>query len=274
LRKAMQKRRLGEMALDEAEFTPAFFKNATNIRDLFSNEESVAELIAPVVGLPKSTKELEAVMANVEDIQDAVAARKAQEEFRAEVAEFDVDENTPSAPNSYLLDTESPSTQYMELINRMKPVERYAINFLEKEYRPELEEEVKEAEALMEAKKEEFLKNKEALSALDRDNTSSSSDENGAAEESELVETAYDVNSIKEEVAAKSKPSSLRRVASNPLKRHHPTSPTIGTAQENIRTRFSNRLKLLGTDDRTPAKISPDRGGVCSEKAKSRHRRL
>lgn len=28
----------------------------------------------------------------------------------------------------------------------MTPVERYAVNFLENEYRPELEEEVKEAE--------------------------------------------------------------------------------------------------------------------------------
>jgi hypothetical protein len=61
----MQKRRLGEMALDEAEFTPQFFRNTQNIRELFSNEETVADLVirssAATDKTPRSTKEIEAV---------------------------------------------------------------------------------------------------------------------------------------------------------------------------------------------------------------------
>lgn len=62
LKKAMQKRRLGEMTLDEAEFTPEFFRNTGNIRDLFSNEESVSEIVAPFSSSKIQTaKELEIV---------------------------------------------------------------------------------------------------------------------------------------------------------------------------------------------------------------------
>lgn len=61
----MQKRRLGEMALDQAEFTPDFFRNSDNIRDLFSNEESVAEIVASFSAKEANTKELEMVIAFV-----------------------------------------------------------------------------------------------------------------------------------------------------------------------------------------------------------------
>jgi hypothetical protein len=57
----MQKKRLGEMAIDEGEFTPEFFKSATNLRELFSNEETVADIIAPVINQPQSSKDIETV---------------------------------------------------------------------------------------------------------------------------------------------------------------------------------------------------------------------
>lgn len=57
----MQKRRLGEMALDEAEFTPEFFRNTDNIRDLFSYEETVSEIVAPLSTKIQSVKEIETV---------------------------------------------------------------------------------------------------------------------------------------------------------------------------------------------------------------------
>lgn len=61
LTKSMQKRRLGEMAIDEGEFTPQFFKNSNNLRALFSNEEAVADIIVPVVDDPKNVDDVETV---------------------------------------------------------------------------------------------------------------------------------------------------------------------------------------------------------------------
>jgi len=40
----------------------------------------------------------------------------------------------------------------------MKPSERYALKVLEEKYRPDLEEQRREAEALIEAKRQEYLK--------------------------------------------------------------------------------------------------------------------
>lgn len=41
MKKAREKRRLGEVTLDEAGFTPAFFKKTDNIRDLFYNNDDL-----------------------------------------------------------------------------------------------------------------------------------------------------------------------------------------------------------------------------------------
>ncbi len=46
LNKANQKRRLGEVAIDEAGFTPQFFRVSSDLRDLFDGE--MAGEIAPV----------------------------------------------------------------------------------------------------------------------------------------------------------------------------------------------------------------------------------
>ena len=42
LKKAREKRRLGELAIDEAGFTPSFFKRSDNIRDLFNTDDDAA----------------------------------------------------------------------------------------------------------------------------------------------------------------------------------------------------------------------------------------
>uniref|UniRef100_A0A915LI26 Uncharacterized protein n=1 Tax=Meloidogyne javanica TaxID=6303 RepID=A0A915LI26_MELJA len=166
LTKSTQKRRLGEMTIDEGEFTPDFFKSANNLRELFNNEETVANILKENEELIKnnktSTKELEMAMLSVEDKQDVLAAQKAKEENNVDLIEFD--ENTlnngrgggEERGNScgYI---ESPSEQYLELINELKPIERYAVNFLTNEYRPALDKEFEETEALIRAKQKEFL---------------------------------------------------------------------------------------------------------------------
>lgn len=54
----MQKRRLGEMAIDEGGFTPEFFKG-DNVRDLFEGVANVADVVAPVA--VADNKEIEKV---------------------------------------------------------------------------------------------------------------------------------------------------------------------------------------------------------------------
>ena len=116
------------MTIDEGEFTPDFFKSANNLRELFNNEETVANILKENEELIKnnktSTKELEMAMLSVEDKQDVLAAQKAKEENNVDLIEFD--ENTlnngrgggEERGNScgYI---ESPSEQYLELINEV-----------------------------------------------------------------------------------------------------------------------------------------------------------
>uniref|UniRef100_A0A8R1HSQ0 Uncharacterized protein n=1 Tax=Caenorhabditis japonica TaxID=281687 RepID=A0A8R1HSQ0_CAEJA len=140
LKKAMQKKRLGELAIDEAGFTPAFFKQTDSIRDLFDGEGVDVEAPKDV---PKNEKEMEKAMATCEDEADVNAAKVAVAEARVDVAEFD--ENS-KMPTSNLDGDEEADEKYMELIQQLKPIERFAINLLEAEYKPEFEEECKEAE--------------------------------------------------------------------------------------------------------------------------------
>lgn len=49
------------MTIDEAEFTPSFFRNSDNIRDLFSNEEGIADIVAPIKVSSNNFKEIEMV---------------------------------------------------------------------------------------------------------------------------------------------------------------------------------------------------------------------
>ncbi|RCN40765.1 protein, SNF2 family [Ancylostoma caninum] len=199
LRKAIQKRRLGEMAIDEAGFTPEFFKQSDNIRDLFDGDVDVGD-VATIEG-PKSQKDVEKVMATLEDEQDVIAAKMLLAETRADKAEFDESRNVNAGESSTSifqshLDSEEPMDEkYIELISQvcslvlldfcgefffqLKPIERYAVNFLEAEYKPEFEEEVREAQALIEQKREDWvrahnkaLSNGDAEKAADEDSPS------------------------------------------------------------------------------------------------------
>ncbi|KAJ1374919.1 HSA [Parelaphostrongylus tenuis] len=162
LRKANQKRRLGEMAIDDAGFTPEFFKQSDNIRDLFDGDVEVGDV--NTVDGPKSQKDVEKAMASLEDEQDVTAARLVMAENKADQAEFDEAKSLAAAEYSSKviqshLDNEEPlDEKYIELISQLKPVERYAVNFLELEYKPDFDEEVREAQALIEQKREEWVR--------------------------------------------------------------------------------------------------------------------
>uniref|UniRef100_A0A1I7U8T0 Helicase domino n=1 Tax=Caenorhabditis tropicalis TaxID=1561998 RepID=A0A1I7U8T0_9PELO len=162
LRKATQKRRLGELAIDEAGFTPEFFKQSDNIRDLFDGEN--VDVTAPE-DVPMNEQDMEKVMAKCEDEADVNAAKIAVAEARVDNAEFD---ERLAASQAKSQAEEEANEKYMELIQAMKPIERYAINLLETQYKPDFEEECKEAEAQIHQKREEW--DKTINEALDPDN--------------------------------------------------------------------------------------------------------
>ncbi|KAI1721287.1 helicase SWR1 [Ditylenchus destructor] len=154
LQKAKQKQRLGEMAIDEAEFTPEFFRNADNIRDLFKNEEGIADIVNPLTSVPTNAKDLEMAMANAEDQQDVIAAEQARAEAQVDDIEFDENASRPPSHSSNAPDAEDPSEEYIQMMNDLIPVEQYAVKFLESSYLPEIEEEMKAEEARMEERKD------------------------------------------------------------------------------------------------------------------------
>ncbi|PIO74129.1 helicase protein [Teladorsagia circumcincta] len=175
LRKANQKRRLGEMAIDDAGFTPEFFKQSDNIRDLFDGDVEVGDI--DIGERPKSQRDVEKAMAVLEDEQDVTAAKLVLAETKADIAEFDETRNVGASENALggflsCLDSEDPlDEKYIELISQLKPIERYAVNFLEAEYKPEFEEEVREAEAVIEQKREDWVRaHNQALSNGDANN--------------------------------------------------------------------------------------------------------
>ncbi|XP_062859167.1 helicase SRCAP isoform X2 [Trichomycterus rosablanca] len=160
LKKANQKRMLGDMAIEGGNFTTAFFKEQT-IRELFDvseAEKKETEALAPQLDEEESvnkqqTNILEQALCRAEDEEDIVAASQAKAEQVAELAEFN--ENIP------LDDGESRDPEEEELskaeqeiaalVEQLTPIERYAMNFLEASLQDICKEELKQAEEQVEA---------------------------------------------------------------------------------------------------------------------------
>ncbi|XP_058035408.1 helicase SRCAP isoform X2 [Ahaetulla prasina] len=169
LKKANQKRMLGDMAIEGGNFTTAYFKQQT-IRELFEmplDEPTKKEGEAPVPAQeeeedPMATKQtqiLEQALCKAEDPEDIRAATQAKAEQVAELAEFN--ENIP-------LDAEDRSTKEEEeefskaeqeiasLVEQLTPIERYAMNFLEASLEDISREELKQAEEQVEAARKDI----------------------------------------------------------------------------------------------------------------------
>ncbi|XP_061446917.1 helicase SRCAP isoform X2 [Rhineura floridana] len=169
LKKANQKRMLGDMAIEGGNFTTAYFKQQT-IRELFdmpldepAKKEGEALALAqedeedPMA--TKQTQILEQALCRAEDPEDIRAATQAKAEQVAELAEFN--ENIP-------LDTEDrPSKEEEEemskaeqeiasLVEQLTPIERYAMNFLEASLEDISREELKQAEEQVEAARKDI----------------------------------------------------------------------------------------------------------------------
>ncbi|XP_058805344.1 helicase domino isoform X2 [Phymastichus coffea] len=150
LRKANQKRLLGDLAIEGGNFTTAYFKSSTTIQDLFDvdqNETDASTRMAEVLDQSKERERnlqrelsqtedktalgaLESAIAEVEEDQDVQAAKSARAEAVADLAEFD--ENIPvdefDNDNSELSKAEM---EVQSLVSQLTPVERYAMRFVE-----------------------------------------------------------------------------------------------------------------------------------------------
>ncbi|XP_034073423.1 helicase SRCAP isoform X2 [Gymnodraco acuticeps] len=188
LKKANQKRILGDMAIEGGNFTTAFFKEQT-IRDLFDmndgeKKEAAVEL---TVSQPEeeeavnkqSTTILEQALCRAEDEEDIVAASQAKAEQVAELAEFN--ENIPLDDAGEQEEVEELSKAEQEiaaLVEQLTPIERYAMNFLEASLEDVCKEELKQAEEQVEAARKGLDQAKEEGLKL---NASSDDDDNDSS---------------------------------------------------------------------------------------------
>ncbi|XP_068592924.1 helicase SRCAP isoform X2 [Cebidichthys violaceus] len=161
LKKANQKRMLGDMAIEGGNFTTAFFKEQT-IRELFDMNEGEKREVAVELSVPQveeeeavnkqSTTILEQALCRAEDEEDIVAASQAKAEQVAELAEFN--ENIPLDDGGEQEEVEELSKAEQEiaaLVEQLTPIERYAMNFLEASLEDVCKEELKQAEEQVEA---------------------------------------------------------------------------------------------------------------------------
>ncbi|XP_070800669.1 helicase SRCAP isoform X3 [Pituophis catenifer annectens] len=168
LKKANQKRMLGDMAIEGGNFTTAYFKQQT-IRELFDMpvdepSKKEGEAAVPVQEeeedpMATKTQILEQALCKAEDPEDIRAATQAKAEQVAELAEFN--ENIP-------LDAEDRSSKEEEeefskaeqeialLVEQLTPIERYAMNFLEASLEDISREELKQAEEQVEAARKDI----------------------------------------------------------------------------------------------------------------------
>jgi len=143
LKKANQKRLLGDIAIEGGNFTTAFFKKST-INDLFHDggnapeDEEVDEEIGNE-SQKKSIGAFENALATAEDDTDIQATKEAR-------AEENLDEN----------DFKEEEDQFNAVLNELSSVERYALKHMEWEEAEYIQEQLEAADAEIEARKEEF----------------------------------------------------------------------------------------------------------------------
>ncbi|KAG7492996.1 hypothetical protein MATL_G00021200 [Megalops atlanticus] len=179
LKKANQKRMLGDMAIEGGNFTTAFFKQQT-IRELFDVSEGERKDVE--LSLPSRPEEeetfnkqhttiLEQALCRAEDEEDIVAASQAKAEQVAELAEFNESIPFEEAGEGMVREQEEEELSKAEqeiaaLVEQLTPIERYAMNFLEASLEDVCKEELKQAEEQVEAARKGLDQAKEELSRI------------------------------------------------------------------------------------------------------------
>merc|ERR1719347_817328 len=149
LKKANQKRLLGDIAIEGGNFTTAFFKKST-INDLFDSDGGTSADTAEIEDVSeedpkegtvanKSLGVFENALATAEDDLDIQASKEAK-------AEENQDEN----------DFREEEDQFTTILKQMSSVEKYALRHMETIEAEYVQGQLEAADAELEARKEEF----------------------------------------------------------------------------------------------------------------------
>lgn len=292
LKKANQKRMLGDIAIEGGNFTTAFFKETT-LKDLFTIEPSSeavntqpsitkTEPIDEVVTEesqkePETTAEvgrtktgggkvsqslLEQALFKAEDEQDACAATRAKAEEAAELAEFD--EGIPLSEDGKEEEQSKVEEELSALESQMTAVERYAIRFLESSGAYITLEQIKAAKDEVEmAKKDWELGHLQALKK---------EEEKRVAEEEDEILYTY---TREESLQVKKNKSKSRRSKLN-SKCSSRNSLTSNRAKKNLKSEAqSDEVQVAVRNSRSTSRTSSrasSRSSSCSSSRKSARR--
>jgi len=181
LKKANQKRLLGDLAIEGGNFTAAFFKKQT-IHDLFEENVGATEedvQTDTVEGEPtKAVGAFESALATAEDDTD----RQATKQAKAEENQDDQDFNE-----------QTEDDQFQAVLAELSKVEIYALNLLENQEKGWVNDQLNAAQAEIEARKEEFDAEKleELTQEIREEIGDESTDEEEEDEESNQGEDDY-----------------------------------------------------------------------------------
>ncbi|XP_076755404.1 domino helicase isoform X7 [Xylocopa sonorina] len=151
LKKANQKRLLGDLAIEGGNFTTAYFKSST-IQDLFNIDQSESDATTRMAEVLEQNKDrdrflqkdsqsqtvedkvamgaLESALAAAEEDLDVQAAKTAKAEAVADLAEFD--ENIPlDDADRDDMQVSKAELEVQNLVSQLTPIERYAMKFVE-----------------------------------------------------------------------------------------------------------------------------------------------
>ncbi|XP_013379688.1 helicase SRCAP [Lingula anatina] len=173
LKKASQKRLLGDVAIEGGNFTTAFFRQNT-IQELFEEPSGLDSLVkekaekAAAQQAVKTTQpapelsesQLEQALCDAEDETDVQAAKIVHAEQKAELAEFD--ETIPwDETEAARREEESKVEKELSMLeNELMSVERYAVKFVESQIEPFNVEELKQAEDAIDSAKKDWELNR------------------------------------------------------------------------------------------------------------------
>ncbi|XP_078019315.1 uncharacterized protein srcap isoform X2 [Epinephelus lanceolatus] len=265
LKKANQKRMLGDMAIEGGNFTTAFFKQQT-IRELFDMNDGERREVAVELSVPQAEEEeavnkqsttiLEQALCRAEDEEDIVAASQAKAEQVAELAEFN--ENIPLDDGGEQEEVEELSKAEQEiaaLVEQLTPIERYAMNFLEASLEDVCKEELKQAEEQVEAARKGLDQAKEEGLKL---HASSDDDEDDFLSPPASVEPAQPARrgrkpKDKDKIVTSTRTSGRLRGAS-PETEPEPTTPREVPERLRCGLRGRGAAKDTGTVSTTPSR--------------------
>ena len=148
LKKANQKRLLGDLTIDGGSFDVTYFKK-NNIRDLFDPTSTLEDIVRErndyqqqVEANHLTLTQYEEALATVEDETDQRAAKDLNQEVQAELNEFN-EEETPELNEDQLIEKQKKQMNKVEeelktLDEQLRPIERYALRCVEA-YRQEFQ---------------------------------------------------------------------------------------------------------------------------------------